>query len=195
MSNLIYDAMLAQVKTTRALGQVAGLMSWDQEVMMPPKGAESRAEQAAAIEEVTHERSCNPQLGEWLEQLDGADLDETSAANVRLVRRSYDRANRIPADLASETARVTSRAQGVWAQARADNRFEDFAPILDTILKLKREEAACLRKEGDSLYDSLLDGFEPGMRVELLQPLLESLRPRLSKLRQRICDNDRQKGV
>ena len=108
MSNLIYDAMLAQVKTTRALGQVAGLMSWDQEVMMPPKGAESRAEQAAAIEEVTHERSCNPQLGEWLEQLDGADLDETSAANVRLVRRSYDRANRIPADLASETARVTS---------------------------------------------------------------------------------------
>ena len=56
MSNSTYDALLAHVRTSRALAQVAGLLSWDQEVMMPPNGAESRAEQAAALEEVTHQR-------------------------------------------------------------------------------------------------------------------------------------------
>lgn len=188
MSNLIYDAMLAHVKTTRALRQVAGLLTWDQEVMMPPKGADSRAEQAAAMETITHQRSCDPQLGEWLTQLEEVELDATSAANVRLIRRSHQRASKIPADLATEIARVTSRAQGIWAQARAANRFKDFSPILDTILKLKREEAACLKPEGDTLYDALLDDFEPGMRVSVLQPLLEGLRPRLSSLRQRIAE-------
>ena len=189
MSNLTYNALMAHVKTTRAVGQVAGLLSWDQEVMMPANGAAARAEQAAALEEVAHQRRCDPRLGDWLDTLQQGELDATQAANVRLIRRSYERTLRIPADLASELARTTSRAQGIWATARAANTFADFAPILETIVQLKRQEAACLADDGTSAYDALLDDFEPGMRVAVLQPLLESLRPRLAKLRQKIQDS------
>lgn len=189
-----YADLLTHIKQTRALGQVAGLLSWDQETMMPPKGAEARAEQAAAVEAALHERRTDPRIDEWLAALDGhdlSDMDRDSAAevNVRHTRRAYDRAAKIPPKLAEELARVTARAQGIWAQARSANRFEDFAPSLQTIIALKREEAACIASPGTLHYDALLDDFEPGMTVAVLQPLLESLRPRLSDLRQRIADS------
>ena len=186
MSNSTYDALIAHVKTTRALGQVAGLLSWDQEVMMPANGAPARAEQAAAMEEVSHQRRSDPRLAEWLDELSGTDLSAEQAANVRLTRRSYDRTCKIPASLAAELARTTSMAQGIWAKARAANKFEDFAPSLEKIIELKRQEAACLSGADGNVYDALLDDFEPGMTTAVLQPLLEGLRPRLAALREKI---------
>lgn len=186
MSNPSYDALIAHVKTTRALGQVAGLLSWDQEVMMPTNGASARAEQAAAMEEVSHQRRSDQRLSEWLDELEGADLNAEQLANIRLTRRSYERTCKIPASLAAELARTTSMAQGIWAKARAANKFEDFAPSLEKIIELKRQEAACLSGPDGNVYDALLDDFEPGMTTAVLQPLLEGLRPRLSALREKI---------
>lgn len=189
MSNTAYDQLLDHVKTTRALGQVAGLISWDQEVMMPANGAAARAEQAAALEQVSHQRRSDPKIADWLAQLNGSELNAKQTANVRLIRRSYDRTCKIPPGLATELARTTSTAQGVWAKARAANRFDDFSPLLAQIIELKRQEAACLTSDSsgaNSAYDALLDDFEPGMRVAVLQPLLESLRPRLAALREKI---------
>lgn len=186
MTKSAYDALMGHVKTTRALGQVAGLLSWDQEVMMPANGAAARAEQAAALEEVSHQRRSDPQIAQWLDELDGSDLDPVQSANVRLTRRSYERTSKIPSTLATELARTTSRAQGIWAKARAANNFADFAPSLEQIIELKRQEAACLSGAEGNAYDALLEDFEPGMTVAVLQPLLEGLRPRLSALREKI---------
>ncbi len=178
-----YSAFLDYVRELRALSQVAGLMSWDQEVMMPRSGASARAEQMAALEAVAHERRTAPKYGDLLLQLEDADLDPIARRNVELARRDFDRAIKVPGRLASELARTTSHANGIWAKARDANRFEDFAPELEAIIALKREEADCIKAGGQSRYGALLNDFEPGMTVEVLQPLLEDMRPRLSALR------------
>ena len=196
MNSSPYDQLLNYVKQTNALAQVSGLLSWDQEVMMPPKGAQARSEQAAIVEAIAHERRSNIFIEQQLAEIDTKTLDETQQANIRLIRRSYERSVRVPARLAEELARQTAIAQGVWAKARAANRFDDFAPTLQRIIELKREEAACLQRNGLTKYDALLNDFEPGMTVSRLQPLLESLRPRLSTLRQKISESTvKQKGL
>ena len=184
-----YNALIEHVRQTYALSQIAGLLEWDQEVMMPPAGASGRAEQVAALERVTHERRTDPRVGEWLAALEGIEHDVVETANLRLIKRNYERSNKIPARLAEELARLSSRAQGIWAKARHANKFEDFSPTLEAMVKLKREEAANLADDGVSLYDALLDDFEPGMSVAQLQPLLENMRPRLSNLRQKIAES------
>lgn len=184
-----YDAFLDHVKEIRALSEVAGLMSWDQEVMMPPAGAAARAEQMAALEAVTHERGTAPKLGELLIRLENTDLDPVAARNVELARRDFDRAVKVPGKLASDLARATSRAHVVWAKAREANSFADFAPELEHIIALKREEADRIKAVGQTRYDALLNDFEPGMTVDVLQPLLEGMRPRLSALREAIAES------
>ncbi len=187
MATKIYAELMDHVKQTQALSQIAGLLEWDQEVMMPADGAPARAEQAAALEAVSHERRTDPRIGDWLSALEQVELNAAQSANIKLIRRTYERSSRIPGKLAEELARVTARAQGIWAKARAANRFEDFAPELTRIIELKREEATCLAHDGVSGYDALLEGFEPGMTVAVLQPLLEDMRPRLSALREKIA--------
>ena len=60
---------------------------------------------------------------------------------------------------------------------------------LQKLLNLKRQEAACLARDGISGYDALLNDYEPGMTVAVLQPLLENMRPRLSALREKIASS------
>ena len=188
------ESLLNHLKQTAALSQAAGILSWDQEAMMPPKGAQQRAEQAGALAAVIHEREADPRVPEWISNIDIDEISDFDRANIREARRAYDRATMIPARLAQELAKAASEGQQIWAKARADNKFADFAPSLARTIKLKREEAACLSAGGDA-YDALLDQFEPGAKAADLAPLLEGLRPRLTALREKIAEKPVPKGI
>jgi carboxypeptidase Taq len=179
--------LLDHLKQTAALSQAAGLLSWDQETMMPPGGGAVRAEQAGALAHVIHGRKADERIAEWAEKIDRAALSPFDRRNVEEALRAHARATQIPPRLAEETARAASEGQRIWAEARAAKDFALFAPALERNIALKREEAGCLSEDGADLYDALLDEFEPGARVADLWPLLESLRPRLTALREKIA--------
>lgn len=187
-----YDALMAFTRETTALAQVAGRLGWDQETVMPRGAAEQRAEEMAALESVLHARRTDPRIGEWLASAEAADAD--AAAHLREIRRSYDRARKVPSDLASALARTTSRAQGLWAQARADEDVAAFVPVLDEVLGLKRQEAEALAQGGD-LYDALLDDYEPGAKSADLEAMFNALRPHLVDLRAAVLSKPAPKGV
>ncbi|WP_298358021.1 carboxypeptidase M32 [uncultured Litoreibacter sp.] len=187
-----YDELMAYERVTQALGSVAGRTGWDQETMMPEGAADLRSEEMAALEEVLHARRTNPRTGELLETAEAP--DDASSANLRHIRRSFERTTKIPADLATAIARHTSKGQGIWAAARADNDFKSFAPVLEEMIRLKREEAACLAAGGD-LYDALLDDYEPGIKGRELQAIFDRMRPRLVALREKVLGADAPAGL
>ena len=170
-------------RQTEALGAIAERLGWDQETVMPRGATEQRAEEMAAIEAVLHERRTDPRIGEWLELAEPEDAED--ARMIELIGRAFRRAVRVPARLATELARQTSLAQGIWAEARARDSVEEFLPVLDDILMLKREEAAALAEGGD-LYDALLEDYEPGATQAAIATLFGAMRPRLVALRDEI---------
>ena len=180
--------LLSHLKQTAALGQVAGLLSWDQEAIMPAGGAAQRAEQSGTLAAVLHARNADPRIPEWIDSIESSDLSNFDRRNVEEAQRAYDQATKIPARLAEESAKAASEGQRIWAAAREAKDFAQFAPALKRNIELKREEAACLAAPGADHYDSLLDQFEPGARAADLLPLLESLRPTLVSLRERISE-------
>ncbi len=182
-NNHAYDQLMAFQRQTEALGLVAERLGWDQETMMPRGAAEQRGEEMAAMEGVMHARRTDARIADWLEAADPA--DEEGRAQLRLIRRSYVRATKVPSDLAQKLAQVTSVAQGVWAEARANDRVEDFLPTLQEVIDLRRQEAACLAQGGD-LYDALLDDYEPGATAESIGGMFDRMRPRLVALREAV---------
>ncbi len=181
-----FDRLMHYQRQTEALGQVAGRLGWDQETVMPRGAAEQRGEETAAMESVLHARRSDPRIGEWLEAIDPAGLSEVGRAQIRLIRRSYERAVKVPADLAAEIARVTSLAQGIWAEARAAEDVAGFLPTLGRVVDLRRQEAAALAGSEGDLYDALLDDYEPGATGAALDQMFGELRPRLVALREAI---------
>ncbi|WP_137700428.1 carboxypeptidase M32 [Marimonas lutisalis] len=189
-----YDELMAHQRQTEALAQIAGRLGWDQETVMPRGSAEQRAEESAALQQVLHARRTDPRVGEWLAAVDEAALDEVGRANIRHVRRSFERVSRVPEALATALARLTSRAQGQWAEARANEDVAAFVPVLEEIVKLKREEGAALAAGGD-VYDALLDDYEPEAKAADLSAMFDALRPRLVKLREAALAEAPPKGL
>ena len=95
----------------------------------------------ALLARLSHEMTTAPAIGEALAAVDGADLvrdaESEAAVNVREIRRGYDRAVKLPKELVEELARVTTRAQQVWQEARQANDFPAFRPWLEKVVKLK----------------------------------------------------------
>ena len=172
--------LMAFQRQTEALAGVAWRLGWDQETMMPRGASEQRGEEMAAMEGVLHARRTDPRIADWLAAADPG--DEAGLAALRLIRRSFDRATRVPSDLAQEIARLTSVAQGIWAGARAAEAVADFLPTLAQVIALKRQEAECLAQGGD-LYDALIDDHEPGANAATLAAMFDRMRPRLVALR------------
>jgi len=181
-----FDQLMKFQRQTEALSQVAGRLGWDQETMMPRGAAEQRGEETAAMEAVLHARRIDPRIGDWLGAIDPADLDDKGRAHIRHIRRAFDRTSKVPAALAEEIARVTSVAQGIWAEARADEDVASFLPTLARVVDLRRQEAAALAGSGGDLYDALLEDYEPGATGASLEAMFSELRPALVSLRERV---------
>lgn len=180
--------LLDHLKQTAALGQVAGLISWDQETMMPEKGAAQRAEQSGVLAGLLHKQSADPRIPDWIAEIDEAKISDMDRTNIREAKRGYDHATKVPEKLAQELAKSSAEGQMIWAKAREASDFKMFAPALEKLVELKREEAKCLSEGKDNLYDTLLDQFEPGAKTQTLLPLLEGLREPLVALRERIAE-------
>lgn len=163
---------------------IAGLLTWDQETCMPPGGAAARAGQLAAIQALLHERKTDPALGDLLAAA-AADpsLDEGKRAAVRNLSKERDRAVKLPPRLVREIAERQSRAVEAWRAARSDGNggFASFAPHLEGLLALRREQADAIGHGGER-YDALLDDYEPGMTVARLEPTFAELRAALVPL-------------
>lgn len=177
--------LMAFQRETEALGQIAGRLGWDQETMMPEGAAEQRGEEMAAIEGVLHSRRTDPRVGEWLAAAQAPDAGGQRALD--LIARAYGRNACLPARLASEIARVTSIAQGTWAEARARDDVAHFLPTLEKVVALKREAGQALAAGGyggGDVYDALLDDYEPGATGDGIAAIFGRMRPRLVALRE-----------
>ena len=159
------------------LGRAAALLAWDERTKMPRAGAEARAEQIATLARIRHLRLASDELGRLLDAADDGlgsrpQLD-FEASLVRLARRDWEKARRVPAELSAELARTTSLAEHAWEGARASSDFAAFLPHLERVVELKRRYIECF--DVDHPYDALLDDFEPGMKTAELTPVLDRL--------------------
>ncbi len=180
-----YQRLMQLYREARLLESVGSLVGWDERTYMPAKGSAHRAEQMALLARLVHERLTAPALGELLAGVVDSSAvaapESVEAVNVREIRRVHDRAVKIPAALVEELARVVTRAQNVWQEARHKNDFPAFAPWLEKIVRLKREEAQAVGYQ-ESPYDALLDEYEPGATARAITAVFAELRRELAPL-------------
>src|SRR4051812_1136636 len=133
MAGAAWDAFERRMYELIDLGGVAAVVGWDQQVMMPPKGAGQGAHAAAALPCLMHERVVDPAYGEAIEAAEalGDSLGEAQRASLREARRYRDRAVKVPAELVRELAMAEAEGFERWQTARPANDFASFRPVLE----------------------------------------------------------------
>jgi carboxypeptidase Taq len=169
-----WEKFSARMRELSHLGAIGQLMGWDEQTMMPPKAAPGRAGQTGTLAAVTHEKLTSSEYGNLIEELGQQDLDADKAAMVALAKRDRDMAVKLPAKLVRDLAETASAGQVAWQEARSQDDYSLFEPLLNKMFTLKAQQAEALGYEKEP-YDAHLDLFERGATAEMLQPMFDSV--------------------
>jgi carboxypeptidase Taq len=185
-----YDSLLARLNEVSHVGKAAAILDWDHQCYMPEGAAEARAGMLATLGKLTHEMFVSGETQKLLEQAEaeGHAPGSDGALTLRAVRRDFDKSVKLPTQLVSDLARETALGHGVWAKARAEKDFSQFAPALERILELTRQagEHYGYDKKNGEIYDALLDNYEAGARTSEVVTVFEGIRPGLIELLNKI---------
>jgi carboxypeptidase Taq len=160
------------------------VLDWDARVSMPHAGAQARAEASAALTRLSHERFVSDEVGQLLEasrSVEEEDPDSVDAALVRVTRREWDRAHRVPTDLAGEMSHASGVAVAAWDEAKAASDFKSFIPHLERQLELKHRYIECF-PETETAYDVLLEDYEEGLTTGQVNEVFDRLKQELVPL-------------
>jgi carboxypeptidase Taq len=167
------------------LARALYVLAWDQKVAMPPGGHPARAEALATLSRVAHEKLVDDEIGRLLERLrpleESLEYDSDDASLIRVTRRDWEKERRVPTELRTEMTRAAGLGNQVWIEARANDDFASFLPVLERNLELKRRYVECFEWD-DSPYTPLLDDFEPFMKTTEVAEIFGTIRPVLSEL-------------
>ncbi len=189
-----YQKLAKKLEELGQLEQIAGILHWDQEVIMPRGAAQARAGQIASLAGVVHEMQTNPQIGELLDQLESGslnDLDPYERCNIRETRRTYDRETKVPMELVKELAELGSKGHHIWVKAREEKKYSDFAPVLERLIELQKQWAHYIEPDQPP-YDVLMDIYERDLTVARVDPIFECLKAELVPLIRTIQESDYQ---
>jgi carboxypeptidase Taq len=169
-------AILAEVTDLHRAGAV---LDWDQETYMPPGGVQNRSEQASTLSEAAHRRFTSDEVGRLLGEAEDSvgklPFDSDEASLVRVTRRDYDQARKLPPELVAEVTRSSSAARPFWQQARREANFSIFAPYLEKNVELNIRVADALGYSKRP-YDALLNRSEPGLTTDQLEAIFSELK-------------------
>src|SRR5512140_3104296 len=147
MSQATFDELRGRLAEIQDIVKSMALLGWDQHVMMPRKGASIRAEQLATLGRIAHTKFIDAKIGSLLDDLaswvESKDYDSFEASLIRVTRRDWEKSRQVPADLRAEMSRSAALANQVWIDARANNDFKTFLPVLRKNLDLRKRYIDC----------------------------------------------------
>ena len=171
------------------LNSAAAVLNWDLSTYMPAGGAPARARQQATLGRLAHEHFTDPAVGRLLDELrpyeESLPYEADDAALIRVTRRQYERAVRVPPALVSEMQSHFADTYQVWSAARPANDFARVRPYLERTLDLSRRYAGCFPGY-EHIADPLIDVADFGMTVSTIAPLFNELRSQLVPIVQAI---------
>lgn len=173
-----YESLEKEYRDIGHLEHVEAIIGWDEATMMPLGGGPPRADAMAALAGVIHARRTAEQIGELLERAttEHAGLGPWQRANLRQMERDYRHATALPADLVTACQLATARCEQTWRRCRPDHDWKSVAPLLEEVLRLKREEARLLGEAMSlSPYDAMLDYYEEGLREAFVSEMFSDL--------------------
>ena len=189
-TNQLYNSYKEQMNRIADVKYSSALLQWDQETYLPAKAAAIRGQQIATLSELAHQFFTDEKLGNVLTELKlRDDLSEDEKRNVELTLEDYTKNKKYSSDFVRKMSEQVNKTFHSWIEARKKDSFSIFENDLDALVQLKRQETEILGYEKHR-YNALLNEFEKGCTVDLLDKTFTGLLPSLKELLDRITSKE-----
>ncbi len=196
MSNkkVAFQDLIPYLEKNMAFHTAINIIDWDANTLAPEEASEYTAKAMGILSQEQFTSLINPKVKEIMEGLKEEELSQTEKAILRRLKKEYQKSEAVPANEMREFTELAARATNVWQKAKKEQNFSLYAPYLEKIVEYKKKFAGYSKKEGESLYNVLLDGYEESFHVEELDrffsKLKEEIIPLLKKVEQAEEIND-----
>ena len=184
-----FDELKMRLMDIYDLQHAGALLGWDEATYMPPGGAEARGRQSALLARIAQEKSIDPAIGKLLDELrpyeESLPYDSDEASLIRVARRDYERALKMPPQFVAEFYQHISKTYNAWVTARPENNFKSLEPLLERTLDLSHRMAD-FYPGYEHIADPLIDVADYGMKATTLRTLFAQLRRELIPIVQAI---------
>jgi carboxypeptidase Taq len=188
----IEKQFLEYVKKMTSYNEAIGLMYWDLRTGAPKKGVEQRSEVIGMLSSEVFKMSTSEEMAAYLAKLSSTNmkekLSEVTAKTLDECQKAYDRNKKIPAEEFKEYVILQSKAESVWEQAKSESNFSLFQPYLEKLVAFNKKFVEYWGYEGNK-YNTLLDMYEPGVTVEILDKVFLELREQIVPLVKAIAES------
>ncbi|ADH99420.1 carboxypeptidase M32 [Salisediminibacterium selenitireducens] len=187
------------VKKMNDFKEASGLMAWDLRTGAPRKGAKQRSEVLGTLSSEVFAMSTSEEMKTMIDTLKEEEhwykLDDITKKSVLEVEKTYNKIANVPPEEHKAYVILTSNAEVAWEQAKEKANFASFQPYLEKIVDYNRKYAEWVGYEGNK-YNALLDDFEPGLTVDVIDSVFGKLKDNLVPLVKQITDskNDPETG-
>ena len=171
------------LEKTMALQTAMVLFEWDNETLAPKEAAPYTSKVIGSLTDQYMEQMTSEKMKKLADecQKEGG-LSEVESAIVREVEEEIGKLSCIPPKEYRDFAELTSRATRIWAEAKKENDFEAFAPTLKKIVDYQKKFASYRAKEGEKLYNIMLDSYEKDFDMETLDRFFGELKENIVPL-------------
>ncbi|WP_342614093.1 carboxypeptidase M32 [Peribacillus frigoritolerans] len=189
--DLIEKEFREYVKKISAYNEALALIFWDLRTGAPKQGGEQRSEVIGVLSSEVFNMSTSKEMESFIAELslENATLSETTNKMVQECKKEFERNKKIPANEYKEFVILQSRSESAWEEAREKADFSLFQPYLEQIVAYTRRFVEYWGYEGTK-YNTLLDMYEPGMTVDILDSVFSELRARIVPLVKQIAESE-----
>ncbi|MCB8922132.1 MAG: carboxypeptidase M32 [Ardenticatenaceae bacterium] len=184
-----YETLLEKVHQIHDIDKAMGVLSWDRETNMPPKGIRARIDQMTTLRQLSYNLFVSDEMGELIEaaaeEVKEYPYDSNEASLLRYLQRHYANERKLTPEYVKHASEVSGQARPAWVKARAENNFAEFQPWLEQVVELCQDLAEMYGYE-DEAYDALLDKYETGMKTADVRSIFAGVKEELVPLRQAV---------
>lgn len=175
-----YEEFKTYLDRAMALKTAMTLFEWDNETLAPKEAGELTSNVIGTLSGEYFQAITNDRMKALVKELQAEQgLDEVQAANVREVADELEQLDCIPRNEYEDNARLVAKSTAVWSRAKKDNDFDSFAPTLKKVIEYQKKFAGYRAKDGQKLYDVMLDTYEKGFNMENLDRFFGILKEEL----------------
>ena len=162
------------------------LISWDSETEAPIGCFEERSKQMGVLSSMMLDIKMSDEYFNTVEELYKSNLDGDLKIEIEKVYKDLSKERKLPQDLLVEFNILMAKSANIWANAKQNNDYSLFKPILAQILDFLQKYVKLLGTEKLNGYNLLLDEYEEGFTMEKYDEFFLLLRKEIVPLLKQI---------
>lgn len=181
MTNQYLETYLKTKERINAFNYALYLINWDSETEAPAGSINEKSRQIGKLVEmlleVSHQKDYIEALKELVKMKDV--LDETTYLCVKKDFEDLEKELKIPEEELINYQVLLAKANNTWVNAKINNNYQAFEPVLDQIINWQRNYIHYLETDNLKGYNVLLNDYEKGFTEEDYDKFFDTLKEEL----------------